>query len=365
MFNNNLKYLIAISHFPKFGPVRINKLKKFFPNLEAAYQATTNDLIQAGLEENIVTEFMAAKTNIDPNKIIDNLARENIKVITIDDQSYPKLLAEIYSPPQLFYWKGTIAKNDEFSLAVVGTRKYTSYGQQATASIVQELTTSNITIISGLAYGIDSLAHNACLDAGGRTIAVLGSGLDQQSIYPTANRYLVEKIIDAGGLVLTEFPLHTPPLRHNFPQRNRIISGLALGTLVVEAGEKSGALITARFSLEQNREVFAVPGNVYSPVSAGPNNLIKQGAKAVTSATDILEALDLTRITSYIDNKKIIPESAEEELIITHLNHEPTHVDELIRLTKLDTSLINSTLTLMEMKGMVRNLGNMNYVLAR
>ncbi len=333
--------------------------------METAYQATSNDLIQAGLEENIVTEFMAARANIDPNKIIDNLTRENIKVITIDDQSYPKLLAEIYSPPPLLYWKGTFAKNDEFSLAVVGTRKYTSYGQQATENIVQELAANNITIVSGLAYGIDSLAHNACLSAGGRTVAVLGSGLDQQSIYPTANRYLVKKIVDAGGLVLTEFPLYTPPLRHNFPQRNRIISGLALGTLVVEAEEKSGALITARFSLEQNREVFAVPGNVYSPVSAGANNLIKQGAKAVTSAADILEALDLTRVISYIDSKKIIPESAEEKLIITHLNHEPTHVDELIRLTKLDTSLINSTLTLMEMKGMVKNLGGMQYVLAR
>ena len=362
---NKLKYLIAVSHFPKFGPVRINKLKKFFPDLESAFRATSNDLIQAGLEENIATEFTAVRANIDPDKIMDDLARENIKVITIDDQSYPKLLAEIYGPPPLLYWKGMIEKNDEFSLAVVGTRKFTSYGQQATENIVQELAASNITIISGLAYGIDSLAHNACLNAGGRTVAVLGSGLDQQSIYPSANRYLAEKIIDSDGLILSEFPLGTPPLRHNFPQRNRIISGLALGTMVVEAGEKSGALITARLSLEQNREVFAVPGSIYSLVSFGPNNLIKQGAKPVTRAADILEALDLTRITSYIDSKKIIPESAEEELIITHLGQEPVHVDELIRLTKLKTSLINSTLTLMEMKGMVKNLGGMQYVLAR
>jgi DNA processing protein len=154
-------------------------------------------------------------------------------------------------------------------------------------------------------------------------------------------------------------------LRHHFPQRNRIISGLSLGTLVIEAGEKSGALITARMALDQNREVFAVPGNIYSPVSIGPNLLIKQGAKAVSSGAEIIEALDLARITAYIDNKKILPETKEEELIITNLSHEPIHIDSLTRLTGLTTSTVSSTLVMMEMKGMVKNLGNMNYVLSR
>jgi len=362
---HQLKYLIALSHFPKFGPVRIKRLKKHFHNMESAFNASAQELNRAGIENKLADEFVAARININSEQLLEQLNKENINVITIEDKNYPKLLSEIYDPPQLLYYKGKLDTQDEFALAVVGTRKFTSYGKQVAEKIVKDLARSNLTIVSGLALGIDSLSHNATLEIGGRTIAVLGSGLDKQNIYPSANRYLSDKIVASGGAVISEFPLGTAPLRHHFPQRNRIISGLSLGTLVIEAGEKSGALITASHALEQNRDVFAVPGSVYSPVSAGPNKLIKLGAKTVTNAQDIIEALDLMQVTAYINNKKIIPESAEEEKILEHLTHEPAHVNELIRLTKLNTGIINSTLTIMEMKGMIRNLGGMQYVLAR
>jgi len=359
------KYLIALSHFPKFGPIRLKKIKKYFSDLATAFKSSFNELIKAGLEDSVAEEFIAFRESLNPDVIMANLEREKIKTISIDDKAYPKLLQELYSPPQLLYYKGDINLNDDFPLAVVGTRKYSSYGQQVAESIVKHLVKNNLSIVSGLALGIDTLSHLACLEAGGKTVAVLGSGLDKQNIYPVQNKYLVDKIILSGGVVISEFPPGTPPLKHNFPQRNRIISGLSLGTLVIEAGEKSGALITAWHSLDQNREVFAVPGNIYSNNSTGPNRLIKMGAKVITSAEDIIETLNLAQATSFIDNQKIIPESKEEEIIMSVLSHDPIHIDEVVRLTRLDTSVANSTLTIMEMKGMVKNLGSMQYVLAR
>ncbi len=362
---NDLKYWVALNHFPKFGPARFKKLKKYFPDLKQAFLAPISELKQAGLEENLAAEFVAARDKINPDEIMEKLTRENIRVIILTDKNYPRLLQEIYSPPPLLYYRGNLEAKNEFTFAVVGTRKYTAYGRQITENLVADLARHNLTIVSGLALGIDTLAHATAMATGGRTLAVLGSGLDRQSVYPTANRYLLDEIIAGAGAIISEFPPGTPPLKHHFPQRNRIISGLSLGVLVVEAGEKSGALITANHALEQNREVFAVPGNIYSPASFGPNKLIKLGAKPVTAAADIIEALNLAQITAYVDNRKIMPETAEEEKIIACLTREPIHIDELIRQTELDTSLINSTLTIMEMKGMVKNLGGRQYVLAR
>lgn len=365
MNNKEILYLIALHHFPKFGPQRILRLQNHFSSTERAFNASLVELQKAKIEENIANEFISARTKIIPEKIFEKIKREKINIITLGSENYPRLLKEIYSPPPLLYYKGTIKKDDDFNIAIVGTRKFTNYGKQVAENLSEQLTKNGLTIVSGLALGIDTLAHNACLNAGGITIAVLGTGIDRQSIYPSANRYLAEKIVASGGAIVSEFPLETLPLRFNFPQRNRIIAGLSLATLVVEAGEKSGALITANFACEQNRDVFAVPGNIFSPVSMGPNNLIKQGAKPVTSANDILEALDLKNISTYIDNKKIIGETDEEEIILKHLNYETLYIDELIRLTGLSTATISATLTIMEMKGMIKNLGGMQYVLAR
>jgi DNA processing protein len=359
---NDLKYLIALSHFPKFGPARLKKIKNHFQTWENAFLSSAGELTKAGIEEKVSSEFSAAKGNINPDEIMEKMEKENIMAATLSDEIYPPLLKEIYNPPQLIYYKGELSKDNEFNLAVVGSRKFTSYGQMAVEKIVGELANSNLTIVSGLALGIDSLAHDAALKANGRTIAVLGSGLDQQNIYPFSNRYLSDKIIASGGALISEFSPGTPPLKHNFPQRNRLISGISLGVLVIEAGEKSGALITANFALEQNREVFAVPGNIYSPVSAGTNNLIKKGARVVINAADILETFDLAQIFSVMENKKALPETEEEKLILKHLNREPLHINDIVRAANLDTSVINSTLTIMEMKGMVKNLGNMQYI---
>jgi len=361
----DLKYWLALGRFYKFGPIKFKKLKDYFPDMASAFKATLKDYVRAGLEEKVAEEFIIFRQQINPNQLLVDLDKEKVKVLIIVDPSYPKLLKQIYDPPFIIYYRGDLNAFNDFMLAVVGTRKYTGYGKQVTEKLVKELVASNLTIVSGLAAGIDTLAHTAAVEAGGRTVAVLASGLDRQNIYPSQNRYLADKIQAHGGLVLSEYPLGVMPLRHNFPQRNRIISGLSLATLVIEAGEKSGALITARHALEQNRDVFAIPGSIYSPYSAGTNSLIKLGAKLIAGASDIMETLNLNEVASYIENKKIIPESKEEKLILDKLSYEAVHVDELKRLTNLDTSVINSTLTIMEMKGMIKNLGNMQYVLAR
>ncbi|NQU77304.1 DNA-protecting protein DprA [Candidatus Falkowbacteria bacterium] len=362
---SDLIFWNAIAKINKIGPKRFKKLYNHFPTMEAAFHASHTELLQAQIEEKIASEFILKRSEINPEKEAEILEKENIKIITVKNDNYPRLLAEIYTPPALLYYKGQISSNEEFPIAVVGTRKFTSYGKQVTEEITRELAKNGITVVSGLALGIDALAHNATLDVNGRTIAVLGSSIDFSNIYPAHNRYLSQKIIDSGGLVLSEYPIGTLPLKQNFPARNRIVSGLSLGTLVIEAPEASGALITARHALDQNREVFAVPGNINARTSIGPNNLIKMGAKAITCASDILETLDLTQATDFIENQKIVPDSPEEEALLPLLSREPVHIDELTRSSKLPVSSITSTLTMMEMKGKVKNLGHMNYVLAR
>ncbi len=356
------KYLIALNHFPKFGAKRLQLLRNYFSNYKEAFFASYNDLIEAGIPEKIAHEFIAARENINIDEILKILEKENIKTISISEEKYPKLLKEIHDPPILLYYKGKINKED-LNIAIVGSRKNTQYGQQVCEQFSYELSQTNIEIVSGLALGIDTIAHNTTIKNNKRTIAVLGTGIDEQSLYPASNKYLAHKIIETGGLLISEFPIGTPPLRFNFPQRNRIISGLSLGVVVIEANERSGALITAEIALEQNRDVFAIPGNIYSPASRGTNSLIKQGAKLITNSQEILEFLDLKQISANIETKKIIPETLEEAIILEFLSKEPTHINELVRLTRLDTATINSTLTIMEMKGNVKNLGGMEYIL--
>jgi len=359
---NDKPYWVALSKIERIGPQKFKRLAQYFPNLKTAWLASFGELLKAGLMPKDAETIMEARNKINPNEEWKKLEKLNIKVITIEEKEYPRLLKEIYSPPALLYIQGNLPKNLDFTLAVVGTRKITTYGQQITPEIVKDLASAGLVIVSGLALGVDALSHQSCLEAGGKTIAVLGSGLDL--IYPVSNRQLAEKIMENGALV-SEYPLGTQPLKQHFPARNRIISGLSLGALVIEGDKDSGSLITSRFALEQNREVFAVPGSVYNKASIGPNNLIKMGAKPVTSAVDILEALNLELAQEYMESKKMMPDTKEEEILWPFLSKEPIHVDELIKKSKLNTSIVNSTLTMMEMKGKVRNLGGMNYVLSR
>ena len=358
-----IKYWAAFNQISLLGPIRFKKLLAFFSRLSEAWQAGMNELIQAGIEPKVAAEIVSQRIAIDPDLELEKLEKIKARVITILDSNYPKLLKEIYAPPPLLYYFGQFDLNNDFPLAVVGSRKITEYGKLVTQQIVSQLVKSGLTIVSGLALGIDICAHQTAIENGGKTIAVLGSGLDQ--IYPATNRQIAPKIIDTGGAIITEFPLGMPPLKHNFPQRNRIISGLSLGTLVTEAGEKSGALITAKYALEQNREVFAVPGNITRQSSVGPNNLIKLGANIVIDSNDILETLSLEQIKNFKVAKEIIPENEAEKTILKLLNFEPIHVDKLASYARLDISVVNSTLSIMEMKGLIKNLGNQKYIKAR
>jgi len=355
-------YLLGLNTFPKFGPVRLKRIGKYFPSWKDAFNANISELKKAGIEEKIAEEYISTRNKIDINKLLEELNKENIKTVTLDDDDYPSLLREIYNPPLILYYKGHINFNKNYKLAVVGSRKCTYYGKQIINSIIPMLARSEITIVSGLALGIDSIAQEKTIAENGSTLAVIGSGVDKASIYPKNNLLLSERIISAGGGIISEFPPQTPPLRQNFPQRNRIIAGISHGTLVIEAALKSGSLITSRYALEQGRDVFAVPGNIYSSVSVGPNNLIKAGAKVCTTANDILEAFDIDI------NNKVLPENIElnlsinEKELLPYITKEPIYVNELVLKTKLDISSVNSTLSLLEIKGIIKNIGNSKYI---
>jgi DNA processing protein len=357
-------YLAALSFFPKFGPVRLKKLKNHFSSWRNVFEASSAEMLRSGIEDNLAEEFCRARKKINPELIAEKLAEENIKTISLEEDEYPALLKEIFYPPFLLFYKGDLAINGLKTLAVVGARKCTYYGQQAIEKIIPPLVAHHILIVSGLAIGIDSLAQLETVKAGGRTIAVLGSGIDKKSIYPAQNLLLAGEIIASGGAIVSEFPPNTPPLRMNFPQRNRIISGLAQATLVIEANQKSGSLITARFALEEGREVMALPGNIFSQASEGPNNLIKSGAKPIFTSEDVLESFGFFPEKNTEDNEKDFSQfNLDEQKILKKLSHEPMHADELGRATQLDTKIINSTLTILEIKKAVRNVGGGNYII--
>ena len=353
-------YFNAFNLIPQIGPARFRKLLHFFESPKAAWQANPSQLAEAGLEEPVIAKVIEARRKIDPELEFSKLADYGLTLLTYLDDGYPKLLREIPNPPTVLYVKGELLPADDLGIAVVGTRKSTPYGRQAVEEIVRDLVRANLTVVSGLAHGIDALAHNFAVHYNGRTIAVLASGLD--TIYPVSNRLIAEKILAGHGALISELPLGTVPLKHFFPYRNRIISGLSLGTVVIEAAADSGSLITARHALEQNRQVFAVPGSIFNPASVGPNHLLKLGAKPVTSAADILEDLNLETIQQQIIVEEIIGDNEEEQLILKILKREPTHVDAVVKTTGLSTATVAATLTIMEMKGKVRNLGANQYV---
>jgi DNA processing protein len=299
---------------------------------------------------------------VDLEKYMAQVAAQGISILTWEDDLYPVRLKEIDQPPPVLYVRGALTTEDSWAVAVVGTRRVSAYGRQVTEELASFLAANGVTVVSGLARGVDAIAHQSALKAGGRTIAVMGCGVDR--IYPPEHTQLAEKMIGSGAL-LSDYAPGTPPEASNFPPRNRIISGLSMATVVVEAGETSGALITAQFAVDQGREVFAVPGNILAPQSKGTNQLIAQGARPMLSGRDLLDVLNLTRVTEQRIVRKALPADEIEARLMNVLSHEPLHMDEIRNQTGLPIERVSATLVMMELKGLVRQVGGMNYVAVR
>lgn len=360
--NNDLPYLHAFNLIGHFGPKRIGRMQKFFPDFKTAWEAPKNELLKSGLENFVIEKFLSQRNAINPELEFSKLDPE-IKILALTDLRYPKYLREIYDPPVLIYLKGNINIFSLPSLSIVGTRRPTEYGMRASVEFSGLLAQSGVLVISGLALGIDTLVHKAALELNKPTLAVLGSGINSACIFPKENKSLAEKIISSGGAIISEYPPHFKARREYFPMRNRIISGLSLGTLVIEAAARSGALITAYKALEQNRSVFALPGSIYNLKSIGPNKLIKLGAKLVMNYQDILEELKLP-INNILKNDPQDDQlTSESKLLLDMLSVESMEVDKLIKKSKLTPSCVMTQLTLLELRGLIKNISNNKFTI--
>jgi len=356
------RYWVGFNLVRGIGAVRLQALIAHFGDAASAWRAEPNELRAAGLGAKVTERLLEVRNGVDLDKLWDRILAQGITILTWIDEKYPARLKEIEQPPPVLYVRGELLPEDDFAVAIVGTRRVTPYGRQITDDLATFLGANGVTVVSGLARGVDGLAHDAALKAGGRTIAVLGSGVDR--IYPTENRALAEQVILHGALI-SDYPVGTAPESSNFPPRNRIISGLSLAVIVVEAGESSGALITAEFAAEQGREVFAVPGNILAPQSKGTNRLIQNGALSLLTPQDLMQALNLTHITAQKSARKMLPADDVEAKLMMTLGSEPLHVDEIRNQTGLPVEKVSAALVMMELKGMVRQVGGMHYVAIR
>ncbi|MDP6822216.1 MAG: DNA-processing protein DprA [Dehalococcoidia bacterium] len=357
---SDLKYWVAFNRIRRLGPIRLRQIEARFGDLSIAWKAGQSDLASVGLDRSTVREIVSGRPEIDPDSEMEALESAGIGVICLRSPEYPARLAEIYDPPPVLYIRGKLVPGDERSVAVVGTRASSGYGREMATRLAGDLAANGVTVVSGLAAGIDAAAHRAALDVGGRTIAGVGSGLDQ--VYPAAHADLARKIAESGA-VLSEYPPGVKPHARNFPRRNRILSGMTLGTLVVEAGYRSGALLTVTHALEQNREVFAVPGSALSDRSSGANWLIQQGAKLVIDVQDILEELNIAGLGVQLGLSAPAPVTGTvESELLNMLRGEPVHVDEITRRTGKPISVVSASLTMLELNGLVRQAGSMMYI---
>jgi DNA processing protein len=359
----DLKYWIALSMLSDVGPVSAKRLLSAFGTPEKIFDASVDELL--GIENiginraNSIRKFSSWK---DVEKHAKLIEEKGITAISFESPSYPEMLRQIEDAPLVLYMDGTLVQQDRYAISVVGSRKLTHYGASVAERIAGDLAAMGFTIVSGMARGVDSLAHQAALRAGGRTIAVLGSGVDVP--YPPENKTLMENIT-GSGCVISEFSPGTPPDKDNFPRRNRIISGLSLGVVIVEATAESGALITARYAMEQGREVFAVPGSITSAHSAGPNELIRKGATLVRHANDIVEELaPVLKGFLRSDQKVSISITEDEKSLCTLLSGEPKQIDDISRESGLPTSKVLGVLLGLEMKGAVKQITGKRFYLA-
>jgi DNA processing protein len=361
---SNQAYWLGLSLVPQLGTVRIQQLLRSFGTAQAAWEATEKELRDVGLPEQVLNSLLKSRKNLDLAAEIRKVEAIGASLITWDDSQYPENLRFIPDAPVLLYLRGQLYPTDMKALAIVGTRKASRYGLDAAQRMAYWLASQEVTIISGMAMGIDAAAHQGALDAKGRTIAVLGSGIDK--LYPRENEKLAHAIM-AQGAIISEFPIGMPPTANNFPRRNRIISGMSLGVLVAEAPEDSGALITAEAALEQGREVFAIPANIFNRTGAGCNRLIQEGAKLVMKASDVLDELSIaySKKVTKTKTEKLAPSGDLEKRILALLDNEAIHVDEITRQLGLSSAEVTGTLTLLELKGLAQSLGAMQYCRTR
>ena len=346
---NNIQYLLALHSIDGLGPIRLKSILDYFKDPKLAWEATTSELIKIGIPRPTVDLLRATREKLDPDAYVESIQKSGISWLTIFDDNYPALLKQIYDPPVVLYYKGDILPQDDKAIAVVGSRKMTGYGKAVTEKFTKGLAAVGLTIVSGLARGVDSQAHRSAVEIGGRTIAVLGGGLNY--IYPPENKSLAEKIASGFGAVVSEFPPDYPSLPGNFPLRNRIISGLSLAVLVTEAAEDSGSLITARLALEQGRDVFAIGGV----------NLIKDGARAVFEPKEILDELGIQLRQGSAGQVNNIELADDEKKILEVLENESLHIDEIGRILNMTAAKVSALLLKMEIKDVVQNLGGGTY----
>lgn len=360
---DDLAYWVAFSRVPSVGRVRVGLLEQRFGSLRAAWEAGAGEFRSAGLDQTVVNAIAGVRARTDPAQEFARVRDAGVQAWTWHDSAYPRLLRQVDDLPPLLYAKGEVLAQDERAITVVGTRKPTAYGREAAAHLARDLARAGVTVVSGLARGVDGIAHRAVLEAGGRTIAVLGSGLDV--IYPPEHADLARSVAEHGAL-LSEHPLGTRPDARHFPRRNRLLSGLSLGVLVIEAAEGSGTLSTVRYALEQGRDVFCVPGSIYSESSRVTNMLIREGAKLVMGVEDVLEELNLSATAAV---QQPLPglalEGQSEAALFKVLHMEPQHVDDLSRLAGMPVTEVLGALAVMEMKGLAKQVGRMNYIRVR
>jgi DNA processing protein len=362
---------IALNMVDGVGPIRVRALLDRFNEPQAILSATKADLMQVeGVGDEVARSITSWREKVDLDAELTRIEKAAVQVVTRDDPDYPKNLREVYDPPIILYVRGTLSERDALAIAIVGSRRTTLYGQDMARKLAYQLGRVGVTVVSGMARGIDTAAHTGALQAKGRTVAVIGCGID--IVYPSENEKLANEIVEKGGALVTEFPFGVKPDRQNFPMRNRIISGWSLGTVVVEANLKSGALITASQAAEQGRQVFAVPGRADSILSRGTNKLIKDGAKLTEDAEDILgefEYLLPKRATEQEEaasegggTKPALVLSDMEEKVMAQVGREETAIDEIIRASGLTTACVSATLLSLEMKRLVRQLPGKLYV---
>ncbi len=355
----DLKYWLALNHVPGIGKVLYKRLIDHFKSPVKIFSSSIEKLKSVeGIGERLARDILITDWKEKVDVELSRIEKEKVKIITLLDELYPDNLKKIYDPPPFLYIMGELRKEDNRAIAIVGSRKATTYGRLMAERISKDLVSQGITVVSGMARGIDTFSHQGALSAGGRTIAVLGCGID--IVYPSENKNLRDRIMESGA-VLTEFPFSTQPEGVNFPSRNRIISGLSLGVVIIEAASDSGSLITASNALDQGREVFAVPGNITSKFSQGTNKLIKRGAKLVEDADDIIEEI-LPQIERKKKDKTIPVLTSEEEVIYKLLSYEPKHIDTISREGRLTSNKALSLLLEMEIKGVIRQLPGKSFV---